>query len=368
MDDLYPQLIKRASFRNRHGRPASVGESSKLPIEWLGGVDGAAPVEPLEGLLPQYQLEALEAMAAESFSLDGSLMGSAPLSYYQRVLRETRGAWDEVIVVGDTSLAQAPLFLELFKEFNASFQSGSPSLDIAVLMLARQLILSSGSTFSFSAAALGRARVIHAPHVAGLMHVHPSSMGCFVTPSALDDRWVYHDVFRAGLGRVVRGYKQQIKAAQLEGLTQSTRVTRDWALEASKGVWTDHLEWLQQPLANPLPSWDDECPEDDPDELGAEGLARALGNPPPITPQDQSSKRKSMPLYFLTYHELVQYYRTPACMRFLMPSVSRTQETSDINYRWQTCPDNAYMAPLKEAGYSGKNCRVDEQWAQPCEG
>ena len=370
LDDLYAGSQAAAGARGAQGMQAG-------SPDWLGGeqpppAPGEAAAAAAGPPSPRAQLEMLEGSAA------GLRNTPAPLSYYQAVLRATRGAWDVALVVGDASLQANPLFHALAGEFNATLQSGSASLDMAVLLLARQLVVAGGSTFSFVAAAQGRARAVHAPHM-GLLLTQPwsgASQSCMLTPSALDARWVFHDVFRASVRRVARGLAAQAAQAAQEGLGPASSVSRQWALQASGGVWAEHLEWRVQPLAQPLPQWDSSCPEDAPEgQHGRAGLEFALGSTAApedaggegsAAPLDSAAPPAAMPLYFLTFQELVRYYRNPACSRYFF--VSSGLGRSDPKEPWSTCPDRVSMAPLKEGGFSGRNCRVDGQWAQPCEG
>jgi hypothetical protein len=363
--DVYMESFFDGHQRGKHGIPTEGTGYMTNALDWLG-----APIffpnqyVDTSVLPPSQHLELLEGNAARVTTV------IPPLSYFQTVLRATRPAWDTVVVVGDTQLQQSPLFISLQEEFGALLVSNSPTMDLSVLMLARQLVVSGGSTFSYMAAAQGRARVIHAPHVA-LMSTRTWTNTCFLTPSAYDARWVFHDVFRAGVRRVARGFAAQAEAARRDGLTAQSTVTREWALGASGGVWKEHVEFRQQPLAFVPPAWDGACPEDAP-ELGARGLARALGTPEAEEDAKQTSAGQGggpVPLYFLSYDELTAYYRRPACSSYFFPGF--TQDFIN-NYKrlpesvWNTCSDDAPLAPLNQAVKSS-GCRMWGRHPGPCD-
>ena len=376
LDDVYRGNMDDALERTWHGIDRTVDQwGAHRERDWLGMTPPVAHVDVSHFPAGQV-LEMQEGTAARLTP------NTAPFSYYATLLRATREAWDEVLVVGDSTLASTALFQALQREFNASMQTSSADVDFATLVLARQLVLSGASTFSFSAAMMGRARVIHAPH-AGTLGVHSAAqMTCFLTPGALDPRWVYHDIYRAAVRRLAGGFDAQAAAARAEGLHAASEVTREWALKASAGQWRDgHVEWRRFPLGHARVEWQaihsEGCPEDD-EELGTRGLARALGRLGAGAlgyeeegegggeGEGERGRGRRAPLYFLTHEELVDYYRIPACFKYFYPAKAHVYSFEDKK-PVPTCSDNVYMAPLKEAGFDGRNCRVNEQWAQPCE-
>ena len=350
----------RKALHDAQQRGAGIQRGTRTDaLDWLG--ERLFPSDTEVNVPQQTHLDMLEGNAAR---VD---LVMPPLSYYTTVLRATVRAWDSVLVVGDASLASNPVFRALQAEFNASLQSGSPALDMATLLLARQLVVSGGSTFSFTAAAQGRARVIHAPHAA-LMSLRTWTGTCFVTPSRFDARWVFHDVFRAGVRRVARGFAAQAAAARAEGLAADAVVTRAWALNASAGEWKEHVEFRRQPLAYTPPQWDEGCPGDAPG-VGARGLARALGLPEPAG-EPGPAQAATVPLYFLTFEELVGYYRRPACSDYFFPGF--TQDFHNNNGRltegglWGVCADDAPLAPLNQ-DIRSRGCRMWGQHPAPCD-
>lgn len=313
LEDMYEFAYLNSIARSQSGLSAVCGSGKH---DWLGPAfyqqrGGAAAVAAAN---PAELIEALEASAALAYEW------SVPsLSYYCTVLRATRSVWRRVLVVGNSQLADSPIFKALQEEFGAVLQSGSEARDMAVLLLARQLIISGGSTFSYMAAAQGRARVIHAPHV-GLMRLRSYVGGSLVTPSHFDARWVYHDIHRGAVTRVAAGFAAQAAVARSQGLTNTSVVSREWALNASFGIWKSHVEWRREPLASPLLELDSSCPVDDPDTLGARGLAIALGaTSEPLPSHLVPLPRSSMPRYFLTYDELAAFYSHGPCSMYYFP-------------------------------------------------
>ena len=143
-----------------------------------------------------------------------------------------------------------------------------------------------------------------------------------------------------------------------------SRVSRDWALAASSGVWSAaHVEWREQPLLLEPPKWDGTlCPGDDSEGVGARGLARALGvREPPFLP----TKDLPVPLFFLTYEELKAFYRRPACARFFFPRDTHLYELGMP--QWRICTDDAPLSPLGEDGVEGRGCRMFGAHKVPCE-
>lgn len=361
--DSYRMAFHEAFLRGASGIVRRGGSGD---LSWLGPMLFVSGRIDEKNSVPASQhLEMLEGNAA----IAGGI-ATPPLSYYQTILRGTREAWDTVIVVGDSSLEYLPLFTALQEEFGAILQTGYPALDMATLILARQLVISGGSTFSFMAAAQGRARVIHAPHLS-LMSTRTWTGTCFITPHAYDPRWVFHDVFRAAVRRVARGFAAQSAAARKEGLAEDAVVSRDWALSASAGVWQEHVEFRRQPLLFNPPVWDDNCPADA--EGNGKGYARALGISEEVDGDSDSDAdlNDPMPLYFLTYKQLVDYYRRPACSRFFFPSYAKTMEENHWpigEEQWNTCVDQAPLAPFFDGKEKGTGCRMWGEIHHLCEG
>jgi hypothetical protein len=361
LDEVYRRTVAGARERSRDG---------VVGAEWLGDMWAmqsptlAAP----KGETAAAQLAMLEASAAR---VD---LVTPPLSFFRRVLRETRPAWDYVIVVGDHTLASNPLFMALRDEFNATLQSGSAVLDMATLALARQLIVSGASTFSFIAAAMGRARVIHAPH-AGLLvaHAHHTIHGasCMLTHERFDDRWIFHDVFRAAIADVARVFAVQQAAARAQGLNDTSIVTREWARAATPPLDTEsgHFEWRSRPLERAITARGAGCPLDNIDGVGARGLARALGKPTEFSSSRSSSSssgnssnsgsgsgsNEPVPFFFLTGSEVINFYRRPDCVRYFYPTFNKPDFVNGDKLI-HTCVDDAPVAILQEIGPS-MGCR-----------
>lgn len=364
--DTYRGAFHEALVRGSSG---IVHRGGSGDLGWLGSMLFLSDkIDERNAVPPSQHLEMLEGNAA----LAGGI-ATPPLSFFQNILRGTREAWDTVIVVGDSTLQYLPLFTALQEEFGAVLQSGYPALDMATLLLARQLVISGGSTFSFMAAAQGRARVIHAPHLS-LMSTRTWTGTCFITPHAYDPRWVFHDVFRAAVRRVARGFAAQSAAARKEGLAEDAVVTREWALAASAGVWQEHVEFRRQPLLFSPPVWDEDCPPDA--EGNGKGYERAIGitevggDEGDFDSEDEEALAP-MPLYFLTYKQLVEYYRRPSCSRFFFPSYAKVMEENHWpigEKQWNTCVDQVPLAPFYDGKEKGTGCRLWGQNNHLCEG
>ena len=359
MDEVYQATLRDARARALEGLARGGGND-----EWLGGIHlagarwaDAAPPEETDA----QRLDMLEASAARADLV------TQPLSFFTRVLRATRAAWDHVVIVGDPSLRSNPIFASLQAEFGALLQCVDVVTDFTALLLARQLVLSGASTFTFSAAALGRARVIHAPHVGYLsVRAHNMNAGsCLIPPDRFDERWVFHDVFRRAVRRAARVFAAQAAAARREGLAHDAVVDRAWAERVTREALPEvlHVEWKRAPLA-PLPVWDDACPGDADEGVdGARGLAAALGKqpppPPPVRGAAGGGAPDPVPLFFLTYQELVGLYRRKECTPYFFPSFER-DELSGGRARdpRHTCVDDAPIATLHEVGPS-YGCRLE---------
>jgi hypothetical protein len=349
-------IRRRPGFGLLAGAPAEpwLGEAFLDRWDLLEGAPYPPGVDPTTA-----EIESLEGNAARS-----STYTVPPLSFFRTVLGATRSAWDALFVVGEPDMDSSSLAAALRAEFNATLLSGSSVVtDFAVLALARQLVLSGSSTFAIAAASLGRARVVHLP-LSSSSGVRNTEGFCAVPPGAFDARWVFHDIYRAAVRRVAEGFAAQAAAARAAGLRRNGTVTRAWAAEASRGVWgAHHLEWLAQPLAYAPPSEED-CPGDAAG-FGARGLSRALGargpEPPRVPPGAPT------PLFFLTYEEVKDYYRKPACVRFFFPDLAAGEWADPPRTVWNTCTDNAPISPLNEDGVQGRGCRIRGAWLQPCE-
>lgn len=251
----------------------------------------------------------------------------APYSFYASVLRSTRGGWDRCVVVVAESQAENPLVRALVEEFGAEVFSGTLAQDMALLALARQLVVSV-STFAFSAAVMGRARVVHAPHVGGFL-VKNSDTRCLLPPTLLDPRWVFYDVFGAAVDRIAAGFRAQAQARVPggDGGERSTAMDRDTAAQAMQeagGVWkAGHMEWRQQPWT-PMPVKGPGCRQ-----RGGGGAAAQGGMLEP-----------------LTYEQLAAFYRQEDCSAYYF-SDSRVKKSP-------VCSDEFFFAPLVQGSkYSG---------------
>ena len=379
--DHYRAALHDAMARGAAGITPTGGA---FDADWLG------PLLLLSGAIEppgdsEAHLEMLEANAARA----GALV-IPPLSYFQGVLRGTRAAWDSVLVVGDASLAGGPLLAALVREFNATLAAGSVASDLAALLLARQLVVAGASTFSFMAAAMGRARVIHAPHAA-LLSARTWTGTCLLTPAQFDARWVFHDAFRGAVRRVAAGYAAQAAAAAREGLAAEAAVSSEWALRASGGAWRARAEFWRQPQLYQAPAWSSACPGDDAAGSGR-GLARALGGAAAAAAPDPSAGgwgaesaaeaaaaaadlaaggNLSVPLGFLTYRQVVGYYRNPACSRYFYPGYARNYREQGWEIgeqQWHTCVDLAQLAPLYDGQGKGNGCMMWGRFWSLCEG
>jgi hypothetical protein len=125
--------------------------------------------------------------------------------------------------------------------------------------------------------------------------------------------------------RVARAFAAQADAARARGLTEDFFVDRASAIAANTGSGApkEHVEWRQQPLKWPHVKWDAHCPPDDA-TFGARGLSFALGGLPPQLPARNAPLfgPAGAPTHFLTYSELVGYYKISACSAFFFPGLA----------------------------------------------
>ena len=116
-----------------------------------------------------------------------------PLSYYNHILEKLMNPSTiesnlpkikHVLIVTEPESIHHPLIINLANKWNAYIQSSSVAMDFATLMYAKHIILST-STFSWAAALLGRAKTIHYPH-AGYFSIFSDKDQCLVVPPELD--------------------------------------------------------------------------------------------------------------------------------------------------------------------------------------
>ncbi len=216
LDDFSIFSLEQAYLR-RVGPPPLPGSaaSARLATEWSHHIDGPLPLEFSQDLAAAAVAEELPAFAARyqlkdllqllEHDVTMNFFTALPLSYYRAVIRGSAaargGAWRTVLLVTDALSKKHPLVLALAEEFGAIAQSEGVVEDMATLLAARELVAAS-STFSFMAALLGRAHVVHWPH-AGTGSLRPFQdikSSCLVpTVPALAHRFIVHDALRAGV-------------------------------------------------------------------------------------------------------------------------------------------------------------------------
>jgi hypothetical protein len=324
LGDMFGKAVLNGYSRSLKGNPGALGEDGSFawvvdeaspPSSSPSGDGGASLPANFSTLPPSHVLELLEG--------DAGRVGwtVAPYSFYASVLRSTRGGWDRCVVVVAESQAGNPLVRALVEEFGAEVFSGTLAQDMALLALARQLVVSV-STFAFSAAAMGRARVVHAPHMGGFL-VKNMDTRCLLPPPLLDPRWVFYDVFGAAVDRIARGFTAQREGGSTSGSSSMDRGTAVRVMQGA-GVWTEgHVEWRQQPQA-PMPVKGPGCPP--------RGGSGALAQDGTLRP--------------LSYDQLAAFYREQDCSKYYF-SDSRVKDSP-------VCSDEFFFAPLaKGSKYSG---------------
>jgi hypothetical protein len=267
----------------------------------------------------------------------------SPLSFYEAVIEGTRGGrggWARVVVLTEACSADHPIVRALVARYGAVVQSGSVAEDFATLALAREVVVS-GSTFSFMAAALGRARAIHAPYAGSFALVGAHAGQCLAPPPALDARWVFHDVYRRAVDAV------------------------DAALRGGGG---EAARWLPRraPAGAALPPQRPAgCPASGaPAAVGdAHAWVRKGAPPPPPPPPSAANARqgagrgaakKAVPYYFLTWEQLAGFYRNPECGGYYYPPADEAAAEAVDSYvaahgAYPICSDTQWSLYAGEA-------------------
>ena len=287
-----------------------VGHNRHLGASDWGWVLEFAPNNPkaMPEMISSVVLRQLETSAA-------SIYGMPPLSFYTSILDATRGTWDRVLIVTETLGLSHPVVQALIEKYDAFVHIDTIERAMSLLILARTVILSP-STFSFVAAALGRARVIHAPYV-GPFWFNSANSQCLLPCSGLDPRWVFHDVFRGAVDKVHRDFVAQTAAVLKRdpAATVDFEETRGTAPDDGIPMWRVHPLW-------PLPVRPPTCPRSVADKLGSM-LAFARGEEGPYTSSVVEYDDGDMPVYFLSFDQLAGFHRRLDCNEFYAPGRAR---------------------------------------------
>ena len=249
--------------------------------------------------------EMLEALEWDAARLGGFVV--SPLSFYEAILSAGYAAaagvaadagkkWGRIVVLTEACSADHPIVRALVKAHGAVVQAGSTVEDLATMVLARHLVISS-STFSLMGALLGRARRVHIPH-AGSFSLRSAHNSQCLTPSArLDGRVVYHDVYRKAVDGI---------AAALGGGSSSSSSSSS----SRRSRWMWRVEGKGD-----LPVRPAACPP------SLENRTTPLGG--------TSSSGSGVPYTFLTWAELATFYRNPACASYYFPPRT-AEETAEV--------------------------------------
>lgn len=253
----------------------------------------------------------LEALEWDAGRLGGFVV--SPLSFYVGVIEgllagRGHAPVRSIVVLTEPCSADHPIVRALVQRYGAVVQSGSVGEDLATMVLARTLVISS-STFSFMAALLGRARSVHVPYAGSFSLLSSHNRQCLTPTARLDPRFVYHDVYRRAVDAV---------AAQLEGGSAGGRDRWMWRVEG-KG---------------PLPVRPPACPHSP-----APSAANASGSSP--------ATAGSLPYTFLTWEQLAGFYRNPACAAYYYPPADAAERSAraaylDAKARHPICTDTEW--------------------------
>lgn len=211
----------------------------------------------------------IEALESDAARLGGFTV--SPLSFYEHIFNSQKP--HTIVVLTESCSVDHPIIRKLVQDYGAIVQTGTIAQDMATLVLARQVVISS-STFSFISALMGRAKVVHVPFGGAFSLTHSHNMQCLTPSTALDARFVYHDVYRRAVDSI---------AKTLSG-------------EGSNYVWRTH----SAQRSGPLPQRPSQCPQLRTDSL--------------------------------KFDDLANFYRNPACARYYYPPVDMVEAAARAEY------------------------------------
>jgi hypothetical protein len=222
--------------------------------------------------------EMIEALESDVARLGGFTV--APLSFYVDLFQELRPR--SIVLLTEKCSVDHPIVRALKRDYNAVVQTGSVAEDFATMILARRLVIS-GSTFSYAAALVGRARSIYVPYAGAFSLFHAHNKQCLTPARELDDRFVFYDTYRRAVDNI---------ALKLAG-------------DASRFVW-------RVAGSGALPMKPKECP--------------------------------SLRTNTLNFDELIDFYRNPACAGYYYPPATADEARLRSQYETQfgkspVCPD-----------------------------
>ena len=209
----------------------------------------------------------LDALEFDVARLGGFVV--SPLSFYEELLRALSPRPRNIVVLTEPCAADHPVVRALERDWGAIVQTSTVAADFATMLLARELVISS-STFSYMAAVLGRARAVHAPYAGSFSLVRAHNRQCLPPAPGLDARFIFHDVYRRAVDKT---------AAALRARAQPH----------SGYVWSSAADG-----ASAVPERPAACP-----------LA---------------------PTGFLTFDQLADFYRNPACANYYYPPRDAAEE------------------------------------------
>jgi len=260
--------------------------------------------------------EMIKALEWDAGRLGGFVV--SPLSFYTNVIEGSApvggGGWRQIVILTESCSADHPIIRALVAKYGAIVQVGSVVEDLTTMVLARHLVISS-STFSFMAALLGRATVIHVPHAGSFSLLGSHNKQCLTPTSQMDPRFVFHDVYRRSVDDV---------AAALRGEGNDKWMWRP----GGKGSIPDRP--IQCPLSAPHAargsaySWVHQQYK-----KGAKEQEQLIKDDPPQV-STPATTPITAPYYFLTWEELSSFYRNPACGGYYYPPPSLS-----LNQTWR---------------------------------
>ncbi len=290
-----------------------------------------------------------------------------PLSFYTSVLDAIMGkVVDSLLIVcewDESKKGPHPYISSLKaryagggKPFTVGVTSGTEVRDFTTLLLAQHLILSP-STFSWSAAAQGAARVVHAPIMGTFMLTQYEFGQCLPPFAELDSRWVYHDVYRAAVDKVAEDYMGQSEAFKVRhGIVGTSGSESLEVLGGYENSSASGYEWRRFPLRL-LPKKGPRCPPSS-GAVHGESLARVLGEgkvgieggtvqSAPLTyvisEGGKEPQQEVHPYYFLSYRQLLAYHENLDCQQFYSTALA-SNSNGNLGY-FQDCADNGFFFP-----------------------
>lgn len=230
----------------------------------------------------------LDALEFDVARLGGFVV--SPASFYTELLRALAPRPRRIVVLTEPCAADHPIVRALVRDWGAIVQTSTVAADFATMLLAREIVIS-GSTFSYMAAVLGRARAVHAPYAGSLSLVRSHNRQCLPPAPALDARFVFHDVYRRAVDKTAA------------------------ALRARAPPHTGYVWSADGALADAVPQRPAACP--------------------------------LSPTGFLTFDELADFYRNEACANYYYPprdaaDVQRVDDAVAATGRAPICADGEW--------------------------